>query len=130
MNATHPITGHNFTFNKTDKHEEKMPNRASRSEISLTNEEAAVVKGMLNRGDRQHDIAAWFGVNGGRISEIATGKTFRNTEPKSDNLPPSGPYLAGRDAEAAMIALSAAQETIETALRLIAERRASYEADE
>jgi len=28
---------------------------------------------MLARGDRQHDIASYFGVNGGRIGEIATG---------------------------------------------------------
>ena len=31
--------------------------------------DAAVVKGMLLRGDRRHDIAAWFGVSG-RIAEI------------------------------------------------------------
>ena len=39
----------------------------------LDEDDAAVVKGMLARGDRQHDIAAWFGVNGGRIGEISTG---------------------------------------------------------
>jgi hypothetical protein len=39
--------------------------------ISLTETDAALVKGMLRRGDRQHDVAAWFGVNGRRITEIA-----------------------------------------------------------
>ena len=29
-----------------------------------------IVKGMLSRGDRQHDIAAYFGVNGGRVAEV------------------------------------------------------------
>ena len=41
--------------------------RANASGISLTAAHAALVKGMLKRGDRQHDIAAWFGVNGGRV---------------------------------------------------------------
>ena len=107
-----------------------MPQRASKSGISLSNDEAEIIKGMLNRGDRQHDIAAWFGVNGGRVGEIATGKKFKTTIAKSDDLPPRGPYLTGRDAEAAMIALSAARETIDTALNLIAERRAQKEANE
>jgi hypothetical protein len=29
---------------------------------------------MLLRGDRQHDVAAHFGVNAGRVADIATGK--------------------------------------------------------
>ena len=47
--------------------------RASASGIRLNEGDAAIVKGMIGRGDRQHDIAAWFGVNGGRIGEIASG---------------------------------------------------------
>jgi hypothetical protein len=54
-----------------------MRHRALPSGISLTEEDAAVIKGMLMRGDRQHDIAAWFGVNGGRIGEVACGQRFR-----------------------------------------------------
>ena len=30
----------------------------------------------MARGDRQHDVAAHFGVNGGRIAEIASGLKF------------------------------------------------------
>jgi hypothetical protein len=30
-------------------------------------------KRMIDRGDRQHDVAVWFGVNPGRINDIATG---------------------------------------------------------
>lgn len=45
-----------------------MRMRAEPSGISLTGTDAAIIKGMLLRGDRQHDIAAWFGVNGGRIA--------------------------------------------------------------
>jgi hypothetical protein len=41
--------------------------------MALTDREIAIAKGMLARGDRQHDIAAYFGENGGRIGEISTG---------------------------------------------------------
>ena len=53
-----------------------MSYRAPPSGVSLTEADAAVAKGMLARGDRQHDIAAWFGVNGGRVAELASGKLF------------------------------------------------------
>jgi hypothetical protein len=45
-----------------------MRYRAPASGIALSDEDAAIVKGMLARGDRQHDIAAWFGVIGGLIA--------------------------------------------------------------
>ncbi|MHC1945983.1 hypothetical protein IF803_16495 [Bradyrhizobium sp. UFLA06-06] len=100
--------------------------RAEPSGISLTEFDASVVKGMLRRGDRQHDIAAWFGVNPGRVNGIATGEKFPNASvAPADKLPPPGPYLAGREAHAAMIALEAAAETINTALSLIRERAAA-----
>ena len=101
----------------------RLIRNASASGTSLTPAEAAIAKGMLLRGDRQHDIAAWFGVNGGRIGELSTGKKFREiAAAPADKLPPPGPYLAGRDAHAAIIALEAAAETINTALQLIRER--------
>src|SRR4051794_24279154 len=97
--------------------------RAEPSGISLTEIDASIVKGMLARGDRQHDIAAWFGVNGGRIGDISTGAKFPSVAvAPPEGLPPPGPYLAGRDAHAAMIALEAAAETINAALSLIRER--------
>jgi hypothetical protein len=34
--------------------------------MALNDREIAVVKGMLFRGDRQHDIAASFGINDGQ----------------------------------------------------------------
>lgn len=97
--------------------------RAAESGIRLSSADAAIAKGMLARGDRQHDIAAWFGVNGGRIAEIATGKTHSKVPAaQKDKLPPPGPYLAGRDAHAAMFALEEASRTINAALSLIRER--------
>lgn len=90
--------------------------RAQSSGLRLTQEDASIAKGMLERGDRQHDIASWFGVNGGRIGEIATGRTFRNVKPaQQEALPPPGPYLSGRDAEVALKALEQARSALDQA---------------
>ena len=53
------------------------PNQQSRT---LTSEDAAVIKKRLKSGEIQSRIAADFDVNGGRISEINTGKLFPNVE--------------------------------------------------
>ena len=103
--------------------------RAPASGIRLSDEDAAIVKGMLIRGDRQHDIAAWFGVNGGRVANVATGKTHASVPVAvPERLPPPGPYLSGRDADAAIYALEEAAVTVNAALDLIRERRKSTEA--
>jgi hypothetical protein len=61
--------------------------------IRLSERDAAMVKAMLARGDRQSDIAAYFKVNSGRICEINTGQTFVGVEPAApDQIPPPGPY--------------------------------------
>lgn len=56
--------------------------RAPASGRILTAQDAAIVKGMLARGDRQHDVAAYFGVNSARIAEIANGDKFPNMVPE------------------------------------------------
>lgn len=86
-----------------------MSQRAESSGVYLTESDAAIVKGMLARGDRQHDVAAWFGVNGGRIAEIAVGRRFSWVQMVTENLPPQGPYLSGRQA-------AEAEQALETAL--------------
>lgn len=97
-----------------------MVRRACASGISLSEGDAAIVKGMLIRGDRQHDIAAWFGVNGGRIGEIATGYRFaRVLAASQDELPSPGPYPAARVAVAAISALSAAKAALANAEALM-----------
>lgn len=45
---------------------------------------------MVNRGDRNHDIAAWFGLNQGRIKEVKDGDYGTATPAPADKLPPSG----------------------------------------
>ena len=90
-----------------------MGQRARPSGIHLNEHDAAIAKGMLARGDRQHDIAAWFGVNGGRIAEIAAGRKFRSVIAMPfKNLPPPGPYPSGREVAIAMRALANAKEAI------------------
>lgn len=60
--------------------------------------ETQIVKGMLARGDKQHDVASYFGVNGGRIAEVATGNCdYPNAIPLPEsNLPPPGPYVGAK----------------------------------
>lgn len=54
----------------------------------LNNDQIAQVKGLLKFGHKQHDIAAYFGVNGGRIAEVSTGKVGAGIAPaKAENLP-------------------------------------------
>src|SRR4051812_15220853 len=64
--------------------------------MSLNLEEAAVVKAMLAKGEKQHDIAAHFGVNGGRIAEIAQGKKFRHVTPATATSLPTMAKPAAR----------------------------------
>lgn len=97
-----------------------MVRRAPPNGIRLTAEDAAVVKAMLARGDRQHDIAAWFGVNGGRIGEIASRRRFRDVPPADRaNLPAPGPYLSGREANEVLQALVAAQSALANAQHIV-----------
>jgi hypothetical protein len=71
-------------------------NRARNSGIKITKADVPLIKGMLHRGDRQHDIASWFGVNGGRIAEISTREKFSDILMQIDRLPPEGPYISGK----------------------------------
>ena len=85
--------------------------------MALNDAEIAIVKGMLARGDRQHDIAAYFGINGGRIAEISTGQTGSSlTASSAEDLPPAGPYMAGRSALRARDTLTALRDLIVEAI--------------
>jgi hypothetical protein len=86
--------------------------RATTSGIRLSERDAAIAKAMIARGDRQHDIAAWFGVNGGRIGEIASGRRFASIAQETANLPPPGPYPTGREATIVLDALAQAQAAL------------------
>lgn len=46
----------------------------------ITSEQAAIAKGLLARGDKQSDIAAFLSTNSGRIAEINTGARYPDVE--------------------------------------------------
>lgn len=71
--------------------------RGRASGISLYKSDARIVLGMVARGDRDHDIAAWFGVNQGRIAEVKAGEFGDLEAAPAQELPPSGtPGVKGR----------------------------------
>jgi hypothetical protein len=66
--------------------------RGNASGHVLKRADASIIMGMVARGDRDHDIAAWFGVNQGRIAEVKDGSKFGIVAAaQSDQLPPKGP---------------------------------------
>ena len=54
---------------------------------NLTPKDVLDIKRRLKRGEYQHSIAAKYGLNQGRISEISTGKLFANFPPPDDPQP-------------------------------------------
>jgi hypothetical protein len=107
--------------------------RGKSSGITLWKNDARIVLGMVARGDRDHDIAAWFGVNQGRIAEVKAGEFGDLTAAPIDQLPPSGPpgvkgrrlrYAAGQVRE-----LLAAGDT-KGAMDALIEAIARYDANE
>ena len=54
--------------------------------------DAAIIKGMMARGDRKHDVAAWFGLNPGRLYDNIR-KKYADVPPAPEHmLPPPGPF--------------------------------------
>lgn len=66
--------------------------RSNASGYVLKRADAPIIMGMVARGDRDHDIAAWFGVNQGRIAEVKDGSKFGSiAAAPTAQLPPKGP---------------------------------------
>jgi Pentapeptide repeats (8 copies) len=86
--------------------------RARPSGRRLSAADVSLVKGMVGRGDRHHDVAAWFGGNQGRIAEVIAGELYPEAlaAPLRD-LPPKG--SPGRIARIAMEALQQATQVLE-----------------
>jgi hypothetical protein len=84
--------------------------------MTLSVEDAAIVKGLLARKERQHDIAAYFGVNGGRIAEIATGAKFADVKPApKKDLPTPAVLTMGYAAHVALQTLSIIEVAVASA---------------
>lgn len=59
--------------------------------MALTRHDATMIMGMLARGDKNHDIAAWFGENPARIAEVKDGSAFGVVPAAAViDLPPKG----------------------------------------
>ena len=71
--------------------------RAKASGFKLDHDDVPIILGMIERGDRDHDIAAWFGVNQGRIKNAKDGKYGLGDPAPAHTLPPKGaPGIKGR----------------------------------
>ena len=64
---------------------------ARKSGYRLGPDDIPIVLGMIARNDRRHDIAAWFGVNQGRIKGAENGDLGKVEPALASELPPSGP---------------------------------------
>ena len=65
--------------------------------MALTINDARIIIGMLARGDKQHDVAAYFGENQARIVEAANGDFGTVEAAPANELPPKGaPGIKGR----------------------------------
>lgn len=67
-----------------------MATRAERSGRRVRAADVPVIMAMVGRGDRRHDIAAWFGLNQGRIAEVEEGKYGNPPLAIGAALPPEG----------------------------------------
>lgn len=109
---------------------------ASASGYSLTTSDVSLVLGMAARGDRNHDIAAWFGVNQGRIAEAKQGRFGMPPIAPAHQLPPSGPPgIKGRrlrgSAEQALDALrTGTTDAAAKAIKILEESLARYDTNE
>lgn len=53
----------------------------------VTPEMAAKIRALLDTGEiTQHRIAAHFGINQGRVSELKTGKSFKGIKPDDSQM--------------------------------------------
>lgn len=64
--------------------------KAAKSGIQVNPADVPFILAMIAREDRKHDIAAWFGLNQGRIAEVEEGKHGNPALARADQLPPSG----------------------------------------
>lgn len=64
--------------------------KARRSGFTVKKADVPIILGMLARGDRRHDVAAWFGLNQGRVAEVEDGDHGTPPIAPASQLPPSG----------------------------------------
>lgn len=97
--------------------------------MALSSNDAKIIIGMVARGDDQHDVAAWFGVNQGRVADALDGKYGTTAAAPSADLPPKGaPGMKGRRLRGKVTKAIAAIEAGDspTALALLKEGIADF----
>jgi hypothetical protein len=110
--------------------------RRKASGIVLTNKDASVVLGMVARDDLEHDIAAWFGVNQGRIADVKVGAYGAITSAKAEDLPPSGPPgVKGRKLHSSVtraleVLTGKGEEGMKEAIFILQDAQRRYDANE
>ncbi|WEX86621.1 hypothetical protein PZN02_002922 [Sinorhizobium garamanticum] len=87
--------------------------------MALTTKDASVILGMVARGDKRHDIAAWYGENQARIAEVEQGAYGNLTAAPANVLPPKGaPGPKGRRLRSKVMKAVEALEGNDTATAL------------
>jgi hypothetical protein len=95
----------------------------------LTLDQVAIAKGLLARGEKQHDIAAFLGCNGGRVAEIKTGAKHADVKPAAKkDLPTSADMASGHALFLAEQAIHRAMLGLQQALAYIQEQKARSDA--
>jgi hypothetical protein len=111
-------------------------NKGKASGYTLVPSDAPIILGMVARDDRDHDIAAWFGVNQGRIAEVKDGSKFGTpSAAHASTLPPSGPPgIKGRrlrdSCEAIAVLLSRGPAGVSEAQSVLNAAIEAYDANE
>ena len=106
---------------------------ARKSGIHLEAADIPIVLGMAARNDRNHDIAAWFGVNQGRVAEAKKGEFGLPPIAPANTLPPKGPPgIKGRRLRGEMAAVLASLKKGDAAgaKALVEAAIAQYDANE
>jgi hypothetical protein len=101
----------------------------------VTDNDVPIILGMVSRGDRSHDIAAWFGLNQGRIKGAKDGIYGNPAAAHHSKLPPKGPPgIKGRRLREAsnhiLTALKKGPDGLKEATDRLTEAMKLYDADE
>lgn len=64
--------------------------KAKKSGYVVRPADVPIIKGMILRGDRKHDICAWFGLNPARVAEVEKGEHGAQPAAPQSKLLPSG----------------------------------------
>lgn len=59
--------------------------------MAIYRNDARIILGMVARGDKEHNIAAWFGENQARVAEAKKGDYGTLEAAPEKDLPPAGP---------------------------------------